>query len=365
MTTVTIVSAFATMGGSEQWILQVLDHSPRRLDPRFIVLQDGPFVAEIQRRGIPVEVLPTGSRPWQLLSAGRAVRRLLAPDPPRVIVGNGVKAMLVGLPAARSLRLPTVWIKHDHSFDRLVARPLGRAVTTVIATAEEVGAPTHRRDLVVIEPPRPPDPLPAEEARTALLEHGAALVPPTVAMISRLVPYKGVDVAIEALPMAPGWQLLVMGGDDAASPDEGQRLRRLADSLGVAERVCFTGPVAGAGRLLAAVDALTVQTRPDGGRNAPTKEGFGIVATEAMLAGVPVVMAGEGPIATRLLTPDGPAGIVVPQSDPAATAQALKQLGDAQVRLQMGAAGQRAAREHPDEEAVAERVATVIEEAAR
>lgn len=365
MTSVTIVSAFATMGGSEQWILQILDRAQGRLDPRFVVLQDGPFVAAIRSRGIPVQVLPTGARPWHIMSAGRQVRRLLAADPPDVIVGNGVKAMLVGMPAARSLKIPSVWVKHDHSFDRIVARPLGRTVTTVVATAAEVGAPTGRTDLVVVEPPRPPDPLPIEEARAGLAERGVTPTSPTVAMISRLVPYKGVDVAIEALAAAPEWQLLVIGGNDASSPHERDRLQDLAYRQGVAQRVVFAGEIPAAGRYLAAVDVLTVQTRPDGGRNAPTKEGYGIVATEAMLAGVPVIMAGEGPIATRLATPDGPAGIVVPQSDPTATADALRRLADPVVRHRMGLAGQRAARDHPDEQAVADRVVAAILEAAR
>lgn len=364
MTRITIVSAFATLGGSEQWILSVIDHAVG-VEARFVVLQEGPFVSQIRERQIPVDVVPTGTRPWNIAAAARRVRRLIAADPPDVVVGNGVKAMLVGLPAARSLDLPSVWIKHDHSFDRFVARPLGRAVTRVIATAAEVGAPTQRKDLVVVEPPRPPQPVPADQARSVLRAKGADLRAPTVAMITRLVPYKGVDVAIEALVAAPDWELVVIGGPDAATPDEADRLRLLARDLGVSARVTFTGPIAQAGRYLTAVDALTVQTRPDQGRNSPTKEGFGIVATEAMLAGIPVIMAGEGPIATRLATPGGPAGIVVPQADPAATASALRRLGDPQTRRRMGVAGQRAARGHPDEQAVADQVVAVIQEAAR
>lgn len=364
MTRIAIVSAFATMGGSEQWMLGVLEKAGPALRSRFVVLQEGPFVAELQQRGIPVDVVPTGSKPWQIMSAGRRIRTLLAAAPPQVLVGNGIKAQLASMPAARSLHLPTVWVKHDHSFDKWLARPLGRAVTSVVATAAEVGKATGRSDLVVIEPPRPPEPLPVEAARRILVERGWQPDDRTVAMITRLVPYKGVDVAIEALPAAPRWRLLVMGGVDAASPDEQDRLEQLAETLGVADRVTFTGPVPDAGRVLPAVAALTVQTRPDGGRNAPTKEGFGIVGTEAMLAGIPVVMAGEGPIASRLQTPDGPAGLVVPQSDPAATAAALRALDDPTVRQRMGQAGRRAAARHPDAQQVADRMVAVIEEAA-
>ena len=365
MTRVAVVSAFATMGGSEQWILGVMDHGGPDVEWRFIVLQEGPFADELRSRGVPVDIVPTGAAPWQILASGRRIRSLLAPAPPQVVVGNGIKAQLAAMPAARSLGLPTVWVKHDHSFDRWLARPLGRAVTRVVTTAAEVGRPTGRSDLVVIEPPRPPEPLPPAQATVLLEEHGWQPSHPTVAMITRLVPYKGVDVAIEALGAAPGWRLLVIGGEDAAAPGERHRLEELAADRGVAGRVTFTGPVPQAGRTLTAVDALTVQTRPGGGRNAPDKEGFGIVGTEAMLAGIPVVMAGPGPIASRLATPDGPAGIVVPQADPTATAGALRRLDAADVRRRMGSAGRRAAEGHPDDSQVAARMVDVLGEVAR
>ncbi len=365
MTRVAVVSAFATIGGSEQWILGVMDHGGPAVTWRFVVLQEGPFVDELRRRGVPVDVVPTGAAPWQILASGRRIRRLLAAAPPQVLVGNGIKAQLAAMPAARSLRLPTVWVKHDHSFDRWLARPLGRAVTRVVTTAAEVGLPTGRNDVVVIEPPRPPVPLPPAQATALLAEHGWEPSHPTVAMITRLVPYKGVDVAIEALPAAPGWRLLVIGGEDPAAPGERHRLETLAADTGVGDRVTFTGPVGHAGRALTAVDALTVQTRPGGGRNAPDREGFGIVGTEAMLAGVPVVMAGAGPIASRLATPEGPAGLVVPQADPPATARALRRLDDPALRRRMGDAGRRMAEDHPDDSQVAERMIAILDEVAR
>ncbi len=361
MIRVAVVSAFATMGGSEQWILGVMEHAGPDLQWRFVVLQEGSFADELRERGIPVDVVPTGAAPWQIVSSGRRVRQLLASAPPQVIIGNGIKAQLTAMSAARSLHVPTVWVKHDHSFDRWLARPLGRSVTAVVTTASEVGTPTGRRDLVVIEPPRPPEPLSQTEATDVLIDHGWTPTHPTVAMITRLVPYKGVDVAIEALVDAPAWQLLVIGGEDAAAPGEQQRLEDLAANLAVKDRVTFTGPIPQAGRTLTAVDALTVQTRPGGGRNSPDREGFGIVGTEAMLAGIPVVMAGDGPIASRLATPNGPAGLVVAQSDPAATAAALRQLDDEAERLRMGRAGRGAAENHPDDEQVARRMVDVLQ----
>lgn len=359
---VTVVSAFGTVGGSEEWILGVLDHARHAVQPRFVVLQDGPFVAELTARGIPATVVPTGPRPWHLLAASRSIRRELRSHRPAVVVGNGVKAQAAAWPAARLGKIPTVWVKHDHSFDGSLARPLGRTATLVVATALEVGEPTGRTDLVVIEPPRPPEPLAAAQAATILAEHGSHGHRPTVAMISRLVPYKGIDVAIDALPDAPGWDLLVIGGPDASAPGEQERLTRLARSRDVSDRVHFAGPIAGAGRLLAAVDCLAVLTRPDPG--APPREGYGIVATEAMLAGIPVIVAGGGAIAGRLLTSTGQAGLVVPQTDPAQTARALRQLSDPAVRHRMGDVGRTVAAGLPDDQDVANRFVAVLERAA-
>lgn len=139
-------------------------------------------------------------------------------------------------------------------------------------------------------------------------------------------------------------------------------MRQLAGSLGVADRVTFTGPLPAAGRLMGAFDALAVLTRP-GQARAPDREGYGITATEAMLAGRPVVVAGEGPIARRLRSGERPAGIVVRPADPLDTARALATLTDPQVRAQMGAAGAATASVQPDAEAVAAAVVQVLRNA--
>jgi glycosyltransferase involved in cell wall biosynthesis len=52
----------------------------------------------------------------------------------------------------------------------------------------------------------------------------------------RLLAWKGGALALRALALAPGWRLVVFG----SGPDE-QRLRRLAEQLGVLERVDFRG----------------------------------------------------------------------------------------------------------------------------
>jgi glycosyltransferase involved in cell wall biosynthesis len=54
--------------------------------------------------------------------------------------------------------------------------------------------------------------------------------------VGRLLPWKGVSLALRALALLPGWRLTICG-----SGDDERRLRRLSERLGVADRVRFLG----------------------------------------------------------------------------------------------------------------------------
>jgi glycosyltransferase involved in cell wall biosynthesis len=357
-----VVQAFAGRGGSEAWLLRLLDATDA-LDVEVLLLQKGPLEAELRARGLPVSVRPVGPSPADVLAPALELTRRLRRDRPDVVLGNTLKAQLVAAPAGRAAGVPTVWAKHDHSYDRTLARPVAWASTRVVAAVEELGEAARRRDLVVVPPPRPDEP-PAsrEEARAHLQGLGLRFDErPVVAVVGRLVPFKGVDDAITAvsLPVAAPWRLVVLGSDDPASPDETRRLQALAERLGVTDRVHFGGHVADAGHWLAAFDALAVLTRK-GGRREPAREGFGTSAFEAMLAGVPVVAVEGGAVVRRL---EGRAGIGVPPADPAAVAAALGALADPQARSRAGAAGRDIVAGHPDAAACAALLVQVLQEA--
>jgi GT2 family glycosyltransferase len=224
---------------------------------------------------------------------------------------------------------------------------LARLVDGIVATSPSLAAASGRDDAVVIPPPRPARPLPRDMAGMLLGTHGVdpADGRPVLAMIGRLVPYKGIDDAIGALrlPGGAGWRLAVIGGPDPAAPGEPDRLRELARAAGVADRVVFTGPVPNAAGLLTAVDAVAVLTKATGA--GPDREGFGTVALEAMTAGVPVIATDTGPVAERLA---GRAGIAVPAGAPAAVAAALARLSEEDQRRRMGSAGRQLTADHPN-----------------
>lgn len=361
---VTVVCGHGVLGGAEAWLLRLLD-ATSRVSVDAVVLQDGPLVDELRRRGIAVDVVPVGNQPWHLPApTARLAARLRAGDAD-VVLANGVKAAMVAVPAARLAGVPVVWAKHDHMYDDVVARPLGRLADGVVGPVEELVDPTGRADaaLVPVPPPEAP-PAPRDEARAFWAAHGVPDGPDLLlGMVGRLVPYKGVDDAVRALarPAAEGWRLVVVGDDDPAAVGESERLSALARELGVGDRVAFTGAVAGASRWLAGFDALAVLTKP-GGRRTPPREGFGTSAFEAMLAGVPVVAVEGGAVVRRLA---GRAGFGVPAADPDAVARALGALRDPATRRAAGEAGRELVADFPDAPTCAERLVAFLSQVAR
>lgn len=359
---VLVVQSYAGTGGSEGWLLRLLDATDQ-LDVRALLLKDGPMRAELERRGIAVEVLPVGPRPTDIVVPALRLAARLRRDRPDVVLGNVLKAQLVAAPAGLLAGVPTVWAKHDHTYDAALAAPVARLSTRVVAAVEELGEPARRNDVVIIPPPRPDQP-PAtrDDARRHLSGLGIPFDDrPAVVMAGRLVPFKAVDDALEALalPAAAGWRLVVAGEDDPASPGETERLRGVARRLGVLERVHFAGQVQEVSHWLAAFDVLAVLTRKTG-RRTPAREGFGTSAFEAMLAGVPVVAVEGGAVVRRL---EGRAGLGIPAGDPPALAEALRALADPAARAAAGRAGQELTADHPDAAACAATLVEVLADA--
>ncbi|MBA4022430.1 MAG: alpha-(1-2)-phosphatidylinositol mannosyltransferase [Gordonia sp.] len=160
---------------------------------------------------------------------------------------------------------------------------------------------------------------------------------PTVLCLSRLVPRKGQDMLIRALPevraQIDGAVLVVVGG----GPDQ-RRLRELAAAVGVADHVVFTGSVPAdelAGyHNIADVFAMPARTRGHG----LDVEGLGIVYLEASSTGIPVV-AGDSGGAPETVRP-GETGLVVDGRSLPELVEALTTiLGDRELAESMGRAG--------------------------
>jgi phosphatidyl-myo-inositol dimannoside synthase len=160
---------------------------------------------------------------------------------------------------------------------------------------------------------------------------------PVVVCVSRLVPRKGQDMLIQALPLirqrVPGAALVIVGGGPYRD-----KLHRLAHGFGVAEHVIFTEGVPSeelpAHHAMADVFAMPCRTRGSG----LDVEGLGIVYLEASASGVPVVAgrSGGAPESVR----DGETGLVVDGWDVGAIAAAVGDLlADPARAAAMGATG--------------------------
>ncbi|MGW2589500.1 glycosyltransferase family 4 protein [Streptomyces sp. NPDC001515] len=160
---------------------------------------------------------------------------------------------------------------------------------------------------------------------------------PVVVCVSRLVPRKGQDTLILAMPAIlarrPDTVLLVVGG----GPYEAE-LRKLARETGVAEAVRFTGAVPweelpahyGAGDVF----AMPCRTR----RGGLDVEGLGIVYLEASATGLPVVAGDSGGAPDAVL--DGETGWVVRGgSAEEAAERILALLDDPELARRMGERG--------------------------
>jgi phosphatidylinositol alpha-1,6-mannosyltransferase len=160
---------------------------------------------------------------------------------------------------------------------------------------------------------------------------------PVVVCVSRLVPRKGQDALIRALPSirrrVPDAALLVVGGGPYRAA-----LQRLARDTGVADVVVFTGtvPWAELPEHYAAGDVYAMPCRTR--RAGLDVEGLGIVYLEASATGLPVVAGDSGgaPEAVR----EGETGYVVDGRDLAAIADRVATLlADPDRGRRLGAAG--------------------------
>jgi glycosyltransferase involved in cell wall biosynthesis len=134
-------------------------------------------------------------------------------------------------------RGPLPWLAEAlerHALQHAVA-----AVTVCTSLSEGVKASAPRLPVFQIEDPpltdrsEPPPP----EAVQALRRELGLLPRPVVLYSGNFEPYQGTEALVEAVPLVPGAQFLLMGGE----PVEIERLRARVTALGAADRCFFSG----------------------------------------------------------------------------------------------------------------------------
>jgi glycosyltransferase involved in cell wall biosynthesis len=335
------------IGGSERHLLTLLPAlAERGIEPVLVGLDDpgwdvAPFYRELAVSAVRVSA-PRDLDPLLAVRLPRALHSLR----PDVVHTHLVHADVYG--ALAVARTPLVSTKHNDDRFRLgpyrhVERLLARRAARVIAitdalrrfTVEQVGLPAAKVTTIHYGMDEPP----AAWAPDALeLPEG-----PIVAAVARLVPQKGVDVAVRA--MAGLEATLVVLGEGP----ERVRLEVLAREHGV--RLLLPGRVGDVASVLRRADVLVHPAR---------WEGFGLALLEAMLCSLPVVATRVSSIPELVV--DGETGLLVPPNDPGALHAALARvLADADLRRSLGEAGRERARVEFSVERMARRTLVVYQ----
>jgi glycosyltransferase involved in cell wall biosynthesis len=334
------------LGGGELSLLDIAHHF--RDTARVVLFEDGPFCRALEARGVTVTVLPAprsllgvsrgGGWLADLVAAGGAVQmaRKLAREaqPADVIYANSQKSMIVAVLAGWLSGTPVIWHLRDlltsdhfstlHRLAAVTAANLGvsRVIANSRATRDAFVAAGGRADrcTVVHNAISTEAFVPQTSGERSRLRRELGLGDgPIVGAFSRLAPWKGQHVLIDALPDLPGVEAVLVGEALFEEDREyGAALRNRAVAMGVEDRVRFLGFRSDVPQLMQAVDVVV--------HTSVAPEPFGRVVVEGMLAERPLVATDAGGVVEIL--DSGRTGLVVPPDDPNALAAALRHLLD-------------------------------------
>ena len=220
-------------------------------------------------------------------------------DKPLVISALGSDITL--LPRYRWPRRQIRWAAGRAAAMISVCEALKTEMTHLGLAGERIHALRNGVDLALFHPE------PREAVRRALGIDGYTLL-----SVGHLVPRKGHDKVIRALPELPDVRLVIVGGGP-----ERQRLEQLARSLGVGARVRFAG-LLGQPALrsyYSAADALVL---------ASSREGWANVLLEAMACGTPALASNVW--GTPEVVACHAAGRLLPENSAAGIVQAVRAL---------------------------------------
>jgi glycosyltransferase involved in cell wall biosynthesis len=360
---IAFVSPFVIQGGAERYLSLLLEGLERSSIARIYFLADGPLVEELRGRGFPLEVVPTGAGPLVIVRSALRLRRELRRLAPDVVHADGIKGALVATLALAGTRIPIVWLKCDFSRDGWLARAVARRCTSIAAVSRAVTETF--RDGALEKTTVVPFGLPQAEvdrgqARAVVRELvGGERV---LGLVGRLDPHKGHRELLAVLPRLrerDDVRAVFVGAEDPAHPGYRERLVAEIEAAGLADAVVLAGFRADGVELIAGCDALVVPSVTS--RGGLGKEGFSLVALEALGVGTPVVAYDHGGPPEVL----GDCGLLVPPGDRDALADALlRVLEDERLRARLAECGLRRAGEQFSLPAMIEAMETCYREAA-
>ena len=356
MTRVLHIITRMDVGGSSDDTLLLVTRMPR---PEFDnALISGPTMdpvpglgESLARATVPWVEVPSLRRPVSVprdLMAVRDLQRRIRRLRPDIVHTHSSKAGFVGRLAARIAGVPRIfYTPHGHVFHSYYGRPITRmfvalerfaarfteriVVLTDAEAQQHLAVGVGRREQFVK--------IPSGVDLTAVLaeapgghrvrrELGFSDETPVIGAVARLVPVKGLQYLVSAMPeivrSCPDAHL-VLAGDGDRRPE----LEALARRLSLADRVHFLGFRRDAAAVTAALDVFVLPS---------LNEGQGRVLVTAMALGVPIVATKVGGVPEVI--EEGCQGLLVPPADPSALSRAVTALlTDREKAASLGKAG--------------------------
>ncbi len=314
--------------------------------PSFLLCFGGRLQQELQQAGVPVYQLGEVRvrQPWTVLRARSAMRGIVRNERFDVVISHSAWPHAIFGPVARRAGVPLVFWLHNatdgtHWLERWarLTPPDMVLANSRFVRATVVGTYPNCNTVCLYCPVAVNGNKGVNRAEVRA-ELATAPDSTVIIQVSRMEPWKGHELHLHALARIArdaGWTCWMVGGAQRYEEHEYlQRLRQLAQTLGIGDRVHFLGQRADVQRLLLAAD---IHCQPNLG-----PEPFGIAFIEGLGAGLPVVTTTLG-AATEVVT--NACGRLVPPANPAALASALQELvRDPNLRQTLGCAGRMRAR---------------------
>jgi len=321
------VMATGTNGGAQEHVHSLVTRlNPECYEVRVVSLSHGSSVRRLQRAGIDVTVIDEPDD----RQAVRALADAVASFAPEIIHNHMYRAEVIGTRAAlllgeKGCKRPAV-LSTVHSsrvrcaddrqalrqltplMDRLIV--VSKAIEQKIREEGRAGAPVsliyNGVDLQRYNHQQP--------CCTLHEDYAIPEASPIVGVVARLEAEKGHRTLIEAWPLVlaahPEARLLIVG-----EGSERDSLEAQAASLGICDRVVFTGRREDVPAVTAALDIAVLPSY---------REAQGLSVLEAMALSRPVVASEVGGIPEMI--ENGVSGLLVPPNDPGALADAIVRL---------------------------------------
>jgi glycosyltransferase involved in cell wall biosynthesis len=361
------------LGGAERSLLDLIASLRARseLSMEVIAVDEGPLVGAVQALGaqartlaLPDSIACIGDSAVTGWADGASLVKKICVSVPEVvryisrlrqelvasgadlIHTNGFKMHLLGL-WARPQEVPVIWHVRDYVSSRpMMARILplhARGCAAAIANSKSVAGDLRSLcpnltvytvyNAVDLDRFAPAGPKADLDGLAGMHAADPGMV--RIGMVATMARWKGHEVFLRALSLLPE-NMRVRGyiiGGPVYQPSDSQRslaeLRTLAEWIGAAHRVGFTGFLDDTAPAIRALDiAVHASTEP---------EPFGRVIVEAMACGKPVIASAAGG-ANEIIT-DGVNALAHPPGDAQALARQIQHLVDSpELRKQLGEA---------------------------